>query len=208
MVRTFLAERRFDLLTVLLVVAGAVLRLMQPDLVLFKFDEATAGSQVLHMLQSRQPIPTGTESSVGALFPPLFDDLMLPPFLFSSSPVPATSYVAVINVLALLLGVALLRRYAGGRAAYFLALLYALSPWAVVYSRKIWDPYVISLFALLALAGLLLLLLEGRSWGGSLAVGSWLWLLQLHPSGALLAPVGLAALWADRAARPKRTGGW
>lgn len=118
----------------------------------------------------------------------------------SASPVVATAYVALLNVLALALSAALVYRYAGRRAAYFTAVLYALDAWAVIEARKIWAPYVVALFAVLAFWGVLLLVVERRRWGAALALGSWLWLVQLHPSTALLAPVLAAALWLGRRA--------
>ncbi|GEM_PF-3641904 len=192
------SARPFAVATALTVVVGALLRFIQPDLVLFKFDEATAAQQVAHMLRDHVLLSAGTVSSVGAPFPPLFDYLMVPPFLISPSPVLATAYVAALNVLALILATLLVRRYVGPRAGYLTAVLYALSPVAVVDSRKIWDPYVIPLLAVLALWGLLAHAVEHRRWGGPLFLLCWLWLLQIHPSTALLAPVGLLALWLGR----------
>lgn len=63
----------------LCVLAGALLRLVQPDLLTFKFDEATASAQTLQMLRSHTLVSSGTLSSVGGLFPPLFDFLLAPP---------------------------------------------------------------------------------------------------------------------------------
>src|SRR6185436_12168680 len=80
----------------------------------------------------------GIDSSVGIRNPPVSVYLMAIPYLFTSNPVVATSYVALLSVIAVLLLYALVRRYYGPLAALVAAALYAVGPWAVIFSRKIW----------------------------------------------------------------------
>jgi hypothetical protein len=80
----------------------------------------------------------GIGSSVGLRNAPFSVYVVTPPFLLSSDPILATQYIGALNVLAVGLLYGLARRYYGATAALIAALCLAASPWAVIFSRKLW----------------------------------------------------------------------
>src|ERR1044071_1779329 len=148
----------------LIVILATVLRLGWPNVVEFKRDEANLSVLSLDMLHGRSFPLLGIDSSVGIRNAPVNVYLMLLPYTLSSNPELATSYVGLLNVIAVLLLYGLIRRYYGPLAAFVAALLYAVSPWAVVYSRKIWAQDMLPLFIVLTIGTALLGFLEGKRW--------------------------------------------
>src|SRR6266700_2480741 len=121
----------------LILILAALLRLGWPNIVEFKRDEANLSVLTLNMLHGRDFPLLGIDSSVGIRNAPVNVYLMLLPYVLSSSPELATAYVGLLNVIAVLVLYGLVRRYYGPLAAFVASILYAVSPWAVVYSRKI-----------------------------------------------------------------------
>lgn len=190
---------------VALALVAASLRLALLDYVEFKGDEAQVAGTVRDMLETGHLVQTGMITSVGPLNPPLFDYLMAIPLALSSDPRVTTAFVGVVNVAAVLVTYALAARLwerAGARsrwAPFVPALLFAVAPWAVIFSRKIWAPELEPFFAACCLLGILQARAgEAARWWVALALASWLWMCQLHPAALLLAPVFLLAgpsLW-------------
>jgi len=77
-------------------------------------------------------------SSVKVLNPPLFLYLLVPLFAIHSSPVFVCCAIAALNLVAVAIAWHVGRKYYGAVAGLVAALLFAVSPWAVLYSRKIW----------------------------------------------------------------------
>jgi 4-amino-4-deoxy-L-arabinose transferase-like glycosyltransferase len=165
----------------------------------FKADEAEACRLALHALGRREPgvgrfFPTsGTVSSVGFAFPPLFVYVLALPLAIVREPVAAAAFIAATNVVAVWLcyvaGTRYFSRFVGLAAAAF----FALSPWAIVYSRKIWSPDLLPICTCAFLIALHEFLVEKRS-----RAAVWLILLvgvavQFHFSAGLLAVLVLAA---------------
>jgi hypothetical protein len=122
---------------------------------------------------------------------------------FTLDPVVGTMVIVLVNVAALAFAVPLFRRLLPGRGEAELALaLYATNPVAIWHSRKLWDPCLVPLFAVPALA-LAARVLQGR---GSWALAGLIPLLalagQTHQSGALFGIVLVATLLSD----PRRLG--
>ena len=55
-------------------------------------------------------------------------------YSFDDNPLIATLFVAFLNILAIALTWKLAYRYYGFRAASLAALVYAINPWAIIYS--------------------------------------------------------------------------
>ncbi|HEX4526163.1 MAG TPA: hypothetical protein VH108_05420 [Gaiellaceae bacterium] len=138
--------------------AALVSRLSWLDLMEFKGDEAAACRLALHVLGYSEPgvgtfFPTaGLVSSIGIPNPPLFVYLVAVPLAIVPSPIAAAIFIATANVavvwLTFVLGTRCFSRFVGLAAAALLA----LSPWPIVFSRKIWAqdllPVCTTLFAL------------------------------------------------------------
>lgn len=121
-----------------LLVAALWLRLWRLDLVEFKGDEAIAAQLALQWFRGG-PLPqTGLMSSVGVMNPPFFIYFVMPLFRLSADPAAIAVMLTIQNVLAVALCWYVGRRYIGSVAGLIAAAMFAVSPWAVVYSRKIW----------------------------------------------------------------------
>lgn len=131
-------ERLAEIVALLLVLSAAWLRLNMADIVEFKRDEANLARLALDLARGREFPLLGIGSSVGLRNAPFSVYVVTPPFLLSSDPIFATQYIGALNILAVGLLYGLARRYYGTLAALVAALCLAVSPWAVVFSRKLW----------------------------------------------------------------------
>ncbi len=120
------------------------------NLIEFKGDEA------LLLLLSTRPMysnffaQTGTVSSVAIANPPLINYLLFPFVTFSRNPDTVSFFIGVINSLAIVLFFFTIKKYHKERTAVFSTILLCLSPWAIIYSRKIWNPdFILPLFVIL-----------------------------------------------------------
>jgi 4-amino-4-deoxy-L-arabinose transferase-like glycosyltransferase len=146
----------------LIVLVAALFRLLNLDYMEFKGDEA--GNLFLaSALVSGQSFPlVGIMSSIASYTPPFFVYLMAIPVLFSRNPLIAAGFVALLNCAAVGLTYVFCRRYFGQIAAIIAAVFFAVNPWAVFYSRKIWQQDVLPLFVVGFFFSLLAVVCEGR----------------------------------------------
>src|SRR5205814_8157176 len=114
--------------------------------------------------------------------------------LFARDAALASGFVALLNVVALIVSARLTERVFGRLAALFAAGAYAVGSWAVLFSRKLWPNEAMPLFAALLVLALYEAVVGGRIRGIVLA-GLWLGLLvNLHPSGIAFVPLVAVAL--------------
>jgi hypothetical protein len=119
----------------------------------------------------------------------------MPPFLLTADPIPATIYSGVIGAAAVMLCWWLGSRWPGGGpwAGAVSGFFFAVSPWAISFSRKIWQvtfvPLLVLAFVGLTVSGLV----QGRHWRLAWALVVFALLVQVHPSAISLAPA--LALW-------------
>ena len=189
---------------VCLLLLATVLRAGWPRLTEFKFSEARLGALALELTREGRLPLVGVPSSAGFDHSPLSVYLYIPAFLATTNPIPATIYGGLVGVAAVALCWWAGRRWPGGGlwAAGSSALLLAVNPWAVAFSRKIWQITFVPLLAL-AFVSLLLAALVGTSSGASdsqrrpwhlaWALALYALLVQVHPSSISLAPALL--LW-------------
>jgi len=177
------------------IAAAAATRFSWLNLMEFKGDEAEACRLALHALGYSEPgigrfFPTeGLTSSIGVPNPPLFVYLMAVPLAIVRSPIAAVSVVAAANVVSIWVC------YVGGRRCFspFVGLasatLFALSPWGIVFSRKIWAQDLLPLCTTLFVLELHALLVRRKP----AAVFSLFVIAaaatQLHFSAWILAPI-------------------
>ncbi len=168
---------------------AAILRLGWPGISEFKKDEAHIALMALDLAEGRSFPLHGIGTSVGLPKAPLSIWIYAIPFLASSNPLAGVLFTGAVNVLAVALCWWVARRYWGARAAWIAALLYATSPWALFYSRKIWEPNLMSPLALLYATTGLLGFLEGKRWAQAAHVLMLALVLQLHYHAMLVAPL-------------------
>jgi hypothetical protein len=172
----------------LAVVLAAVARLWRLDLVEFKADEASALRITEDMLRLGHFPETGMLSSQGILQAPHLMYLLAPMVAITRDPALVSGAIAVLNIGAVLGAAWLAWRWFGGLAAVVTTLLYATNPWAVFWSRKIWAPDFLPLFALLLCA----VVVESRGRWAALAYPITALASMVHFSFITLAPVLIA----------------
>lgn len=128
---------------------AAYLRLGHPGVVEYKYDEARLSQLALDLAKGRHFPLLGMQSSVGFPNAPFNVYILAVPYFFTSSPVVATQFIGLLNVLAVGLTYVLLRRFTSPVPALIGTLLFATNPWSVHFSRKIWAQNMLPLFALL-----------------------------------------------------------
>ncbi len=174
---------------VAIILLAAYLRLGNLGLTEFKLDEAHVCSKAADFLASGRPPLVGIGSSVGAANPPLFIYLTAVPVSLSKNPAVIAGFIALLNVGAVLGCYLLTREYFGDKAALIATLLFAVSPWAVFYSRKIWAQDLLPPFVGLFFAAVFSTLVKRRP-RQLILVFLWLaCLIQLHLSALALIPL-------------------
>ena len=155
----------------------------------FNFDEGYALELATDILENDPFTARGLPSSVGILNSSAFLYLLTIPLLFNSDPLWVTGFVALINTFAVGACYGIARRWFGLGPAIIATSLYALNPWAVIFSRKIWAQNGLSIFSVALLACLLLYQKGRRPWWGAFAIPVWAIGIQIHFSAAALLPV-------------------
>ncbi len=196
---------RRDLLTLLaILLMAAFLRLGEPGIVEFFHDEAMVSTLAQEMADGETFPVQGILSSVGIPNPPTSIYIMAVPYTFTSDPLIATLYVAVLNVIGVGLLWLIVHRYFGRIAALVAGLVYTFNPWAVLYSRKIWaQDYYLPFFMLALLMGLYGFVEEGERNRSRLAaqvlcLPLLLFALQIHFAAWALLPLYFWLLWIGR----------
>ncbi|MBC7871296.1 MAG: glycosyltransferase family 39 protein, partial [Chitinophagaceae bacterium] len=178
-----------------IVLLAATLRLGSPGMVEFKRDEANLSQLALDLAKGRSFPLLGIGSSVGVPNAPFNVYILALPYLVNSSPLTATQFIALLNVIAVVLVYWLARRYCGPIAAITASLIYTASPWAVIFSRKIWAQDMLPLFFLLTLGAGLLGFIERRRLGQAAFFPLLVITGQIHYGAFVVLPAALWLLW-------------
>lgn len=177
---------------------AAFLRFAQPGVTEFKRDEASLSRLSLNLAQAQgEDFPfLGIGSSVGFPNSPINVYIFAIPYAVSNNPIIATLFVGFLNVLAVALTWKLARRYFGAEAALIAALLLATSPWAVIYSRKIWAQDLLPPFVVATLFTGLLGFIESKPkrWAQLIHLPLLAITAQIHFAAVMLAPISLVIL--------------
>ncbi|MGD2207709.1 MAG: hypothetical protein PVH17_13120, partial [Anaerolineae bacterium] len=190
MVTRVLKRRRAWLLPAVILVMAMALRTVWPTLTEFKFSEARLEALALEFTREGRLPLIGVPSSADFDHSPISTYLYIPAFLLTTNPIPATIYGGLVGTAAVALCWRLSRGWSGGSptAALTAMLLFAVSPWAVAFSRKIWQVAFVPLFALAFIGLVIAALVEKRRWRLTWALVVYALLVQVHPSAWSLAP--------------------
>ena len=176
------------------VALAGYLRFAQLDLAEIKLDEARALLMSTKILEEDPLLTRGLSTSAGQVNSPAFLYLLAIPLIFSPEPVWVTGFIALINTAAVAGCYLLTRKWFGLGPALLASVLFALNPWAVIFSRKIWAQTSLPIFTVALLACLLLYQRGRRPWWGAVALLVTAIEIQLHLSAVALLPLVLFTL--------------
>lgn len=202
----------FALLSIILIVA-LFLRLYRiSEFMTFLGDEGRDVRIVRDLITKGNLVFIGPMTSIGNMYlGPLYYYLVAPALFISNlNPVGPAIMVALLGVLNVWLTWYVGRTWFGRVAGLISALLFAISPIAIIYSRSSWNPNPMPLFALLCAWGIYQVWQNKKYFWLPLVGVSFAFALQMHYLGLLLAPV-LGLFWLlsllqikkDKQLRPK-----
>ena len=171
---------------------AALLRMGWPGINEFNFDQARVSLLALQMARQGEVPVLGIQSSSSIPNFPTTAWLFALPYRLSSDPLVATLFVGLLGTLAVAGVWWLARRAWGPWAALSAALLFAASPFAVLYSRAIWSqdllPPLAVAWAIAGVAGVS----RQKSWAIALHIFLAGLGFQVHYAGVALIP---ASAW-------------
>ncbi len=174
---------------IIILLLSAYLRAGQPGIVEYKRDEANL-SQLALDLASGQGFPLlGIGSSVGVPNAPMNVYFLAIPYFFSSSPLHATQFIGLLNVLAIGVTYVMVRQFYGIRPALIAIILLATNPWAINFSRKIWAQNMLPLFIVLVVYSGLAGYIQKRHWGQLSHLPILILAGQIHYAAFTIIPV-------------------
>ena len=192
--RTQTRRDRWAYLALLGILALALLlRMGWPTLAAFKRDEATVVRRALAIAYEGDLPAAGVDSSRGMANLPLTLYLVAIPLRLWRDPVAVVLFTGLLNGLAVLACYGLGRAYFGRAVGLIAAFLFAVSPWAVVYGRKIWSQNL-PLVTLGFFAALFATFVRGKRWALVGAFVGLAALIGLHLGGLAFIPVLLIAI--------------
>lgn len=165
----------------------------------FLEDEGRDLLVVKRMFDTGKPALLGPQTSTGNMYlGPAYYYFIAPSLLVSDmSPLGPAAFIALTGVLTVYLLYYLGHKWYSGRVGYLAALLYALLPLPIAFTRNSWNPNLAPLISLVAVWMTARIVRgEGSSRRNYLALGASLgFLVQLHYMALLLvAAIGLALL--------------
>lgn len=158
-------ERVDWLLLAAILLLAALLRCFAPGWTEFKADEARLLTLAWEMAEGSAWPLRGISSSVGLPNFPASVWAYAVPLTLWRHVYAATLFTGLLNTAAVGLCYWFVRRYWGREAALTAALFFAVSPWAIFHSRKIWAQNLIPILAMgWGISGLLALVEGRRRW--------------------------------------------
>lgn len=179
---------RNTLFWILIVLFGAAFfRIFFLNLIEFKLDEATTIYQTVQFFISPYLIQRGLISGIGVYNFPLFNYFIIILSVFSREPQFISLAIALLNTTLVAVFYLVIKKYYDQITAIFAAFLLAFSPWAIIFSRKIWAQDLILLLFLPFFMLLHELIIKKKT---QLTMPLFILLallIQLHASGLFLA---------------------
>jgi 4-amino-4-deoxy-L-arabinose transferase-like glycosyltransferase len=189
-------ERVDWFLVIFIVLLATTLRLLNLSFMEFKGDEAANLFLASKLVEGKDFPLIGIGSSIGTDNPPLFIYFMALPLFFSRNPVVAASLVALLNGAAVGLLYILGRRYFDRIAAVVAGGFFAVNPWAILYSRKIWQQDFLPFFVVVFFYSLIAVVSEGRQKLLVVCIACFAAMTQLHLSSIYYVIVlGIVLFW-------------
>lgn len=173
-------------LMIVIFLISSIFRLTNLSLIEFKFDEAFTVFQMTQFFAHPYLMQTGPIQSTGIYNPPLFNYLMTFISLFSRQPQYLSFVIALINTIFIVIFYRVIRKFLGNLVAIPASLAVALSPWSVIFSRKIWIPDLLFPFIVILINYLLQVFMKKNTKAILPMFIILALLIQLHASGSFL----------------------
>lgn len=193
----FFKKNKVYLFLIAIIILGSFLRLYNfRDLVRFNNDQVRDSKVVDRMIENKNfpllgPPAASTDFKLG---PAYYYMEYLSALIFGNNPSGIAFFVAILGIASIPLFFVFMRFYFSEIISLFLTFLYAISFYAVKYSRFTWNPNVIPFFLLLFLILLLKLSLKKefgeKSFGLFVSIGVILGIgIQLHTMLLVIMPL-------------------
>jgi len=118
-------------------------------------DQSILLNIAMHFVNTGELPLAANKSSAGIMNPPMVTYLLALPLFVERTLTAVHLFQGVLGITAVAIMAIYAQRLFGWRVALLATLLFALNPWAVYYSRFIWNPNPIPLFSTLLLMSLL-----------------------------------------------------
>jgi len=185
------------ILIVSILLIGSFMRLYRiGEYMTFLGDEGRDAIVVRRLIVDFDPILVGPGTSIGNMYlGPLYYYFIAPGLLFSGlSPVGPSVQIAIFGILTIALVWWTGREWFGKWAGLSAALLYAIAPTVIIYSRSSWNPNIMPFLAILSVYAIWRVY-QHLEYKWLLLIGvSFAFVLQSHYLGLVLAPV-LGTFW-------------
>jgi hypothetical protein len=173
----------------LIVLSAAYFRLAFINLAEFKSDEARTSSIVSALVQKGVLPLVGPPLTSGGNAGSIFYYILSLPFLISGNPVVASAFVAALNIVGVILTYRLAKDFFNVRIALITTVLVSISPFAVLFSRKIWNPDLVFPFGVILFYCLYSFVIKAKRKYLVPIFFTYAIVLQIHPITLFLAPV-------------------
>ena len=136
---------------VIIILTSLFLRVYNLNYMEFKGDEAFSSFKALDFVDNGNFPLASSIGTTGIHEPPIFIYFLSIPYLFSRNPVIATGFIALLNVLGIYLFYRFIKKTFNEETAVFASIFYAINPWQIVFSRKIWAQNLLALLIIVFL---------------------------------------------------------
>jgi len=204
----FIKENRTEVILIsLIAIVGLALRLYKIDQFMTFLGDEGRDVRVLRRLLMGDLVFIGPQTSIGNMYlGPLYYYLVAPALALSNlNPVGPAIENAIIGILAVIMTWYAGRTWFNKWTGLVAALLFSLSPVAIIYSRSSWNPNPMPFFALLSIWGIWKVWKNKKYSYLYLVAVAMGFVLQLHYLGLLLLPVlgfywflTLKSVWSDK----------
>lgn len=139
---------KFKIALFIIILIAIFLRLANIEYMEFKNDEAKNSFLTVNLIKNKVLPLMGDTASTGVHHPAMFIYLLTIPFMLSYNPVIAAIYIVLLNILAVYICYLFCSEFFNKTVALLATAFFAINPWAIFYSRKIWAEDVLPLFVL------------------------------------------------------------
>jgi 4-amino-4-deoxy-L-arabinose transferase-like glycosyltransferase len=189
-------KKEFYILVFILAVAAFFRLYRIGEYMTFLGDEGRDAIIVRRLLVDFDPILIGPGTSIGNMYlGPLYYYFIAPSLLLANfSPVGPSAAIALTGIATVFLVWFVAREWFGKSAAGIAALLYAISPTTIIFSKSSWNPNIMPFFALLSIYSIWRLWQYHEQKWLYVAAVSMAFVMQSHYLGLILIPV-LGIFW-------------